>query len=77
MSGSVAAVWQQAIRALEECCSAAVELVPESAEAEAAYQSAFRAGMLPLVEHIKSGAPPKAVWKKLVLQLKVGPAGQQ
>lgn len=72
--GSVAAVWQQAIRALEDCCSSAVWLVPESAEAESAYDNAFRSEVQGLIGQSKSGAPPKAVWKKLVLQLKVGPA---
>jgi hypothetical protein len=69
MSGLAAAVWQTAIKGLQDCCSTSVGLPPDSAEAEAAYKRANFC-FQPLV-HLPTPLP-KAVWKKVVLQQKVG-----
>jgi hypothetical protein len=71
MSGHVASTWQAAIKGLQDCCSSAVGLLPDSAEAEAAYTRAALA-FDPL--HDLPTPAPKAVWKKVVMQQKVGQA---
>jgi hypothetical protein len=69
MSGNAAAVWQTAIKGLQVCCSSTVGLPPDSAEAQAAYNMA-KLCFQPLIS--LPTPPPKAVWKKVVLQQKVG-----
>jgi hypothetical protein len=67
MSSHVASVWQAAIKGLRDCCSSAVGLLPDSAEAEAAYTRAALA-----FDPLHDLQTPKAAWKKVVLQQKVG-----
>jgi hypothetical protein len=63
MGTNFATVWQQAIRRLQDCCTTA-GLVPDSQEVEAASRCVEPLYGLPQT--------PKAAWKKMVLQLKVG-----
>jgi hypothetical protein len=69
MSGHAVSIWQRAIKGLQDLCSGAVGLPPDSAEAEAAYNRA--ALFFEPVLDLPTPAP-KAVWKKVVLQQKVG-----
>jgi hypothetical protein len=63
MGTNFATVWQQVIKRLQDCCSSA-GLVPNSQEVKAASRC---------VEPLYGLPPaPKAAWKKVVLQLKVG-----
>lgn len=65
MGNNYAAAWQHAIKEVQDWCF--TTQLPGSAEAGAAYLS-----MMPSVKHVSDlPPPPKAVWKKLVLQLKV------
>ena len=67
MGFNYAAAWQHAIKVVQDWCS--TPEIPDTAEAAAAYHS-----MLRFVQPLCTlETPPQAVWKDLVMQLKVGP----